>query len=606
MSHCHGEPTYFGPAQRPLFGWIHAARGGAPASDVGLVLCSAFGFDEICSHRAVRHLADHAARRGINAIRFDYDGTGDSAGCEFDEDRVESWLASIQAAIDLLKARTGVRRVCLMGIRLGAFLACAAALRRDDICGLGLILPVAKARTYLREIRAMHTAVVNPAPGDLGDGDPTITESVGFLMTVATTAALESLDAVDPRRKPAPVVLVIDRADLPMARQMADGWREQGADLQYEPTNESESLLKSPNVPDLPRQIMAVCCSWLERWGVRAVSDARASDDSGPAVPSVCSATFAVGREHVREEVRRFGTGLLLGITSLPASEAGNTTSGRRRAGVLLLNSGAVHHVGPSRMYVSLARAWASQGLVVMRVDLAGIGESPPLPGAPENMIYSDSAETGVLEAVQELQSRHGVADVVSIGVCSGAFYSFTAAKNHGVLRGVVLINPLTFYQVAGMALDEGDMSPRAAEAAIESARYGKSIRNWQTWKKALSGKADIASFTRTTLQHAATVVGSVLRELKRFLRVPLPNDLPSDLRLIWSRGVAIAMVFSSHDLGLPRARLLGGSALRRMLGRRQVELHVIDGADHTFMQLKHRKVLQSVLTAIVQGFFIV
>src|SRR5690242_11486928 len=92
---CH--PVYFGPSERPLFGWLHDAER-APGASLGLVICSPFGDEAIRTQRTIRHLAEDAARAGIPALRFDYDGAGDSAGNDLDSDRVHAWLRSIRFA----------------------------------------------------------------------------------------------------------------------------------------------------------------------------------------------------------------------------------------------------------------------------------------------------------------------------------------------------------------------------------------------------------------------------------------------------------------------------------------------------------------------------
>ncbi len=42
----------------------------------------------------------------------------------------------------------------------------------------------------------------------------------------------------------------------------------------------------------------------------------------------------------------------------------------------VLLNAGVIHHVGPNRINVKLARRLADSGFTVMRFDLSGIGDS--------------------------------------------------------------------------------------------------------------------------------------------------------------------------------------------------------------------------------------
>ena len=90
MTGVERRPLYFGNEARPLFGWLHLPA--HPPASIGLVICNAFGHEALCSHRSVRHFAERAARQGIPTLRFDYDGTGDSAGTGNDPDRVSSWL----------------------------------------------------------------------------------------------------------------------------------------------------------------------------------------------------------------------------------------------------------------------------------------------------------------------------------------------------------------------------------------------------------------------------------------------------------------------------------------------------------------------------------
>src|ERR1700712_3205613 len=116
-------PQFFGRASAPLFGWLPCAS--RPAS-IGLVICSPFGFEEVCWHRSLKRFAEAAAANGIPTLRFDYAGCGDSQGDAFDPATLDAWIGSVHEAIDHLKASSGVHSVCLLGVRLGATLATLA------------------------------------------------------------------------------------------------------------------------------------------------------------------------------------------------------------------------------------------------------------------------------------------------------------------------------------------------------------------------------------------------------------------------------------------------------------------------------------------------
>ena len=93
---------------------------------------------------------------------------------------------------------------------------------------------------------------------------------------------------------------------------------------------------------------------------------------------------------------------LLFGVATLPAE--GEV----RRRGVILLNSGGDHHIGPRRLYVSLARDWAKRGYTVLRMDLAGLGDSETRPGQPGNDLFPIDAVDDIRVAVESMRSRYG------------------------------------------------------------------------------------------------------------------------------------------------------------------------------------------------------
>jgi pimeloyl-ACP methyl ester carboxylesterase len=184
------NPFFFGSGERRLFGLYAPGRTGAGAR--ALVLCHAWGQEYLRAHRAMQKLAGLLQRAGHHVLRFDYFGTGDSAGSMADGD-LRGWEGDIEAAIEELRDTTGIARVGLVGLRLGATLAArVAARRRKDVDALVLWDPVVAGAEYLGELR--RAATPGPAPSPTAAGESL--EVLGFPLTSRVAKELAALDLV--------------------------------------------------------------------------------------------------------------------------------------------------------------------------------------------------------------------------------------------------------------------------------------------------------------------------------------------------------------------------------------------------------------------------
>ena len=121
------------------------------------MLCRPIGLEALSAHRAYRCLAEQLAAKSMVTLQFDYAGTGDSAGDLTDVGSIGDWLSDIGTAIDFVR-KTGVRRVGLIGLRLGATLAANAA-ADNDVEALVLWDPCATGRGFLREQQLLAVAI---------------------------------------------------------------------------------------------------------------------------------------------------------------------------------------------------------------------------------------------------------------------------------------------------------------------------------------------------------------------------------------------------------------------------------------------------------------
>ncbi len=181
---------YFGTGQTPLFG-LHSSPGDA-ATDHAVLICPPVGWEYMRTHWALRKVARLLVTSGLHVLRFDYYGTGDSAGDTF-EVSVERWLEDIATAYDELGEAASPQRISLVGVRLGATLAALATARGLDVDQLVMWDPVVVGSRHLASLERMHNEMLagrkrSYDPADLGS------ELLGFPYTARLRSGLADLD----------------------------------------------------------------------------------------------------------------------------------------------------------------------------------------------------------------------------------------------------------------------------------------------------------------------------------------------------------------------------------------------------------------------------
>ncbi|MFQ6030820.1 MAG: alpha/beta fold hydrolase, partial [Dehalococcoidia bacterium] len=151
----------------------------------------------------------------------------------------------------------------------------------------------------------------------------------------------------------------------------------------------------------------------------------------------------------MREEAVVFGpTRSLVGVVTDPAQ----ASSMPPQTGVILLNSGLVHRVGPNRLYVKVARSLSRLGAVSLRFDLSGVGDSRV---RQDNLPFPESSIEDTQEAMNLLSQTRGVERFVLLGICSGAINSFDVACRDSRVVGAVMINPLAYSDAFWSSVDD-------------------------------------------------------------------------------------------------------------------------------------------------------
>ncbi|HET7866987.1 MAG TPA: alpha/beta hydrolase [Burkholderiaceae bacterium] len=573
------QPFYFGPPGEGLFAWLHRPATGD--CGLGLVICNPFGFEEVCAHRSLRHIAIGAAEAGVPSLRFDYAGCGNSEGDEFEPQRFAHWLGSVHRAVDALKQASGVTQVCLLGVRLGASLATLAALERDDVAALIAIAPVVRGRAYLRELTILGEAGAKALPERRGQEG--LLESAGFVLTAETSASLGEMDLRMLPRAPAPRVVIVERDDMPAAANWAPELERLGAQVKVVAWPGYAAMMRDPQRSQVPRQIVEGVLACLAEWRGAA------------AAPAATAARVPGSEALVRGRLRETAVHVTTGVSPLFGVLTREEGEGAQPA-VLMLNSGSVHHIGPNRLWVRLARDWAGRGVTVLRLDISGIADSPPQPGAEENVVYSRQAASDVAAALAYLRSL-GATECHAMGLCSGGYHALKAAMAGQDIASATMVNPLTFYWKEGTQMSD----LKDYEVSGLAAKFRSKLFTTTSWKKLLRGKVDVRIVAQVAWRRLWSFVYPHALELARVLHLPLRNDLARDLGSTARKGVRLQFIFAENAPGFELLEKQGGQAIHRLVARRQATLDFVPGADHTFTRIDAREQLVALLNARVR-----
>jgi alpha-beta hydrolase superfamily lysophospholipase len=463
-------PRWFGPSDRPLFGWFHLPDDGQ--ARCWAIVCPPLGYEAIGTHFTLRKLCEGLAASGVAVLRFDYDGTGDSTGRRDDPCRVAAWRASVGHAVATARAIADLP-VVLVGERMGAALAALTAAEDGAIAGVALWDPCVKGRSFLRQEHALMRIVtgVEARP----DG---VVETMGYAYSPETVADLHALDVAHPDLPPlADEVLVLWRPERSRdaeleAKLAADGTSVVNGVAE----NQDEMFMRE----HFPLGTVSQILEWTSQFG----GPPRSIGTSDlPGVDHVSLGGSGTGRSDVVERAMALGPVGLFGILAEPSEGASGPV-------VLFFNFGINHHEGPGGLWVDLSRRWAAGGLRCLRVDRSGIGESGVRPGQSERQTFPPEAVEDVQEIARAV-SPEDPSNVVLIGVCAGAYLAVEGGIGLSA-RGVCAINPVVTFVPAEFWTGQEDPGRQAVRSKrswlrrpwVHSrlARLIKPYIPWQLW----------------------------------------------------------------------------------------------------------------------------
>lgn len=215
----------------------------------------------------------------------------------------------------------------------------------------------------------------------------------------------------------------------------------------------------------------------------------------------------------------------LIGVASEPSNFDADLPA------VLILNSGVMHHVGTCRLSVKIGRALAARGLLAVRFDYAGIGDSEPRRGAAS---FEESSIAETREVMDYLQKTRGIQQFVLYGLCSGADAAYVTALADERVVGIVKIDPYCY---------------RTWQYPLRY--YAPLLLDTRRWKNFLSKKVQqlLGGAKKATAPNEIAGIDEQYFEVPTYTRrFPPRQQVAAGLRKLVARSVGIYVIFTGGE----------------------------------------------------------
>jgi alpha-beta hydrolase superfamily lysophospholipase len=507
-----------------------------------VLICPPFGWEDMCSYRSRRIWAEQLAQAGHVTLRFDFPGSGDSAGDPESADLVEAWTEAVDVAASWLSAEAGGTRVVAVGIGIGGLIAFRAAAMGAAIDDLALWAVDSRGRSHTRELRAFAAMEANgdqsgsrsgPLQAHENGSDPGALGVAGYLLSGATRAELDAvdlgtmaLDGAAERR-----VLLIGRDGREVDARLKESVAASGATVTTAPGSGYMRMVTFEPQYAVPAQtVFDDVATWLADGAVepRAPhSTPVAATDRAEPVSGVLEIPVALYHP----------TGDAFGVIAEP-------TGARADLCVVWLNAGPQRHTGPNRMWTEAARRWAARGVPSVRIDLAAIGDAvgDERPLADARAFYVPRYVDQVRAVLDELTDRGMPERFVLCGLCAGGYWALQASLDDGRVAGAILLNPGALVWDHGLSLAVGQ-TRRLVHKALQT----------NTWRRVFAGETTLSSHLRTlrvlTVAGAKAIVAATARLWRRH---PATGDSEDELAVLFGRisaaGRTLRMVFAGPE----------------------------------------------------------
>lgn len=507
----------------------------------------------------MRLMAEAVADAGFPVLRYDHRGCGDSLDVPDDADAYAAWIEDVKHAVAELRRLTGVRRVVLGGVRLGASLAALSAGEAD---GLMLLAPVLNGRSWLRRLR-FSTAVL----GERSDPDECVFDAGELCLPAQAVAHIGEIDLA---ALPTPKVPVFVAAQNNLVGRYAAKLDAAGAVVRAEPFPGFKALFAESHSNLPPIAMFDRVCAWL--------GETFAGDRLAPIDLDGLQLNAEVRPPGAIEQVIEVAEGLW-GVLCEPERPE------RRTPILVFCSTGGDPRSGVGGFATRTALALARQGMASLRFDYSGLGDSPALGADLRCHVFETPREVEMDKAVAFLKAR-GYADITLFGVCAGAYHALRAAWRNPDVAGVFAVSPVKLVWRAGDTLTFGRYKNGRPTGA-----YLKALADPSAWRQAFVDRVDLPAVLLTLL-------GRLRSRIAGWATRHGPQAPLRQMELYSRRGGRSCFIMGVNDASLEELGTYYGSGGARLRRMPNTVVQIIPHLDHGLACNLSRRLAASALLA--------
>ncbi len=242
----------------------------------------------------------------------------------------------------------------------------------------------------------------------------------------------------------------------------------------------------------------------------------------------------------------------------------------------IYITAGLLHHVGPTRLHVELARDLSANNVAGFRFDLSGIGDSET---SSLGGYFTERSVAEIRAAMDYAQQQFKHKKFVLIGLCSGADDAIATAQVDPRVCGVVLLN--------GYAYPAGKFKLyRFKEFYLPRIFM---LEKWANkFKALLSGRKTKSDLTDTGAASADAIdaeeKAAIIALDDDYRYIPPMAETGKIIQTLSGKGVQLFFVYngSEHDVYTYQGQLV--DMFPELAGDKNVKEAYLKEADHTFV----------------------